>query len=158
MIESKGGDDLMRGESKSMLVSVLLVKILLVCLLAAPFLLPFMIRWYVSLSPDLQNVYWPAMIIGYLCLIPAGTAIFCMDRLLCNIRKAKVFIKKNTDYLRVISWCAYVVGLLFFIMGFWRPLAFVVCFAAFFIGVVLRVVNNVFRQAILIREENEYTI
>mgnify|MGYP000544309220 FL=1 len=69
-----------------------------------------------------------------------------------------VFVKKNADYLYTISWCAYAVCLLFLVMGFWRPLAFVVSFAAFFIGVVLRVVKNVFRQAIAIREENEYTI
>ncbi|MCI5924180.1 MAG: DUF2975 domain-containing protein [Oscillospiraceae bacterium] len=148
----------MQNEKKSIFVSILLVKILFVCLLAAPFLLPFFIGWYVSLSADLQSVYWPAMIIAYLCLVPAGIAIICMDRLLLNIRKKMVFVKKNADYLYTISWCAYAVCLLFLVMGFWRPLAFVVSFAAFFIGVVLRVVKNVFRQAIAIREENEYTI
>ena len=138
----------MQNEKKSIFVSILLVKILFVCLLAAPFLLPFFIGWYVSLSADLQDVYWPAMIIAYLCLV----------HLLLNIRKKMVFVKKNADYLYTISWCAYAVCLLFLVMGFWRPLAFVVSFAAFFIGVVLRVVKNVFRQAIAIREENEYTI
>ena len=134
----------MQNEKKSIFVSILLVKILFVCLLAAPFLLPFFIGWYVSLSADLQSVYWPAMIIAYLCLVPAGIAIICMDRLLLNIRKKMVFVKKNADYLYTISWCAYAVCLLFLVMGFWRPLAFVVSFAAFFIGVVLRVVKTSF--------------
>ena len=147
----------MQNEKKSIFVSILLVKILFVCLLAAPFLLPFFIGWYVSLSADLQDVYWPAMIIAYLCLVPAGIAIICMDHLLLNIRKKMVFVKKNADYLYTISWCAYAVCLLFLVMGFWRPLAFVVSFAAFFIGVVLRVVKNVFRQAIAIREVYEYS-
>ena len=101
----------MQNEKKSIFVSILLVKILFVCLLAAPFLLPFFIGWYVSLSADLQSVYWPAMIIAYLCLVPAGIAIICMDRLLLNIRKKMVFVKKNADYLYTISWCAYAVCL-----------------------------------------------
>lgn len=116
-----------------------------------------MIRWYVSLSPDLQNVYWPAMIIGYLCLIPAGTAIVCMDRLLCNIRKAKVFIKKiqtiSVSFPGVLMWLVF-----FFHNGILASARICCMLCRFFIGVVLRVVNNVFRQAILIREENEYTI
>lgn len=148
----------MRNESRSILVSTLLTKLLVVCLLAAPFLLPFFVGWYVSLDPRLQAVYWPAMITAYLCLIPAGVAIICIDHLLLNLRKKAVFVKKNADYLYTISWCAYTIALLFLFMGFFRPLAFVVAFAAFFIGVVLRVVKNVFREAIAICEENEFTI
>ena len=106
----------MQNEKKSIFVSILLVKILFVCLLAAPFLLPFFIGWYVSLSADLQDVYWPAMIIAYLCLVPAGIAIICMDHLLLNIRKKMVFVKKNADYLYTISWCAYAVCLLFLVI------------------------------------------
>lgn len=32
------------------------------------------------------------------------------------------------------------------------------CFAAAFVGLLLRVLKNVFQQAVLIREENEFTI
>lgn len=148
----------MQNEKKSIFVSILLVKILFVCLLAAPFLLPFFIGWYVSLSADLQDVYWPAHDYRLSLSGSGGNCDSLYGHLLLNIRKKMVFVKKNADYLYTISWCAYAVCLLFLVMGFWRPLAFVVSFAAFFIGVVLRVVKNVFRQAIAIREENEYTI
>ena len=100
----------MQNEKKSIFVSILLVKILFVCLLAAPFLLPFFIGWYVSLSADLQDVYWPAMIIAYLCLVPAGIAIICMDHLLLNIRRKWFLLKRMriifTQYPGAPTLCA----------------------------------------------------
>ena len=101
--------------------------------------------------------HWPRAY-GRIYSIPAAIALYCMDRLLCNIKKADVFISENTEYLRKISWCAYVASLIFFILGFMRPTGFVIAFAGFFVGLILRVVKNVFAQAVLIREENEFTI
>lgn len=148
----------MKHEQKSLIVTIWLIKAMGLCLMAAPFVLPFLVGWYSSLREQLHAFYWPTLILAYLCLIPAGIAIVSMDRLMANIRKADVFIPKNTEHLRVLSWCAYAVAVVFFLVGCMRPIALVVAFAACFIGVILRVVKNVFAQAVAIREENEFTI
>ena len=142
----------------SLYASILCIKVLYPTLLALLFLFPFLINWYTSLEHSFRQFFWPILIIAYLCLIPSGIAVFCMDRLLANIRRQVVFDKKNADRLYLISWCAFALCLLFFFAGLMRPLAFVVAAAAFFLGMVLRVVEHIFRQAIAIREENDFTI
>lgn len=148
----------MKHEQKSLIVTIWMVKIMIGILFAAPILLPFIVTWYTGMREQLYPFYWPTLILSYCCLIPAGVALFCMDRLLNNIRKTNVFVAENTEHLRKISWCAYAVALLFVAIGLMRPTGLVVAFAGFFIGVVLRVIKNVFAQAVAIREENEFTI
>lgn len=148
----------MKHEQKSLIMTIWIVKAMMVLL---PFIavgMPFIVGWYTGMREELYPFYWPTLVLAACCLIPAAIALYCMDRLLCNIKKADVFISENTEYLRKISWCAYVASLIFFILGFMRPIGFVIAFAGFFVGLILRVVKNVFAQAVLIREENEFTI
>ena len=58
------------------------------------------------------------------------------------------------DNFLLLFWVAAV----FIYFSILRPFAFTIVFAAAFFGVILRVVKNCFRQAIAIREENDYTI
>ena len=46
----------------------------------------------------------------------------------------------------------------FFALGFFLTSAFAVTFAAFFMGIILRVVKNVIEQATVIKSENDFTI
>lgn len=123
-------------------------------------------------------------IIPFYISVPAGyIALVCLDRLLINIKKGIVFAHQNVKHLRVFSWLCFfvcVVTILFAIVVFIRMcldtagvveiknltifdlyylvFTFCVSVAELFVGVVVRVVKNIFEAAIKIKEENELTI
>jgi hypothetical protein len=78
--------------------------------------------------------------------------------LLDKIRKGEVFVAQNTANLRALSWCCFAVSVIFFAFGFVRSVSFLGSFAAMFMGLILRVVKNVFAKAVELREENDGTI
>ena len=58
----------------------------------------------------------------------------------------------------LIILCCFAASLIFIYFGFIRYFALFIVVAAAFFGLILRVVKNVFEQAIEIREENDFTI
>ena len=80
------------------------------------------------------------------------------DVLLRNIRKGQPFVTQNVTMLRIISYCCFAEVLVFVYLAVLKPFAIIVLVACGFMGLILRVVKNVFEQAIEIREENDFTI
>ena len=154
----------MWNSEKSVRLSIFCTRLVMVLLAACAVLLPRMMEWY---GDTRQGAYaqlyaeahsLPLMIVLYLCCIPAASALVCLDRLLCAIRKGDVFVERNVTLLRILSWCCFAVALLFFVAGRFYVLFFAAGAAAGFIGLILRVVKNVIQQAVLIKAENDFTI
>ena len=142
---------------KSLILSTVLVKIVFAILVVMVFLIPILVKWYDSISVR-DEVYVPLSIILYLSLIPAFIVVILLNKLLSNIKREQVFIDQNVTILRMISWCCFIVSILFFVFGFWRELSFLIAFAAAFFGLILRVLKNVFEQAVAMRIEHDFTI
>ena len=85
-------------------------------------------------------------------------ALFFLNRLISNIRSSKIFVNENTTILRILSWCCYVVGIAVTVYSVWEYYYIVIGAAAAFFGLIIRVLKNVFAQAVEIREENDGTI
>lgn len=124
------------------------------------------------------------MLIPFFVSIPAGYyALVCLDKLLIHIKKGIVFEAKNVKLLRVFSWLcmfvAAVTGAFSVVLiatalhesynaavitgvplaGYlYSALAFCAAVAELFVGLVARVVKNIFEAAIQIKEENDLTI
>ena len=99
-----------------------------------------------------------SMIAVYILDILAYAALFLLYKLLCNIHKSKVFISENVRYLRLLSWCCFIVSFVCCILTFfYLPFILLVTGTAF-MALILRVIKNVFTEAIEIKQENEYTI
>lgn len=94
----------------------------------------------------------------YACCVPALYALYCLDRLLANIKKKEIFIEKNVKFLRRISWCCFAVSALILIAALSSFLLFIGAIAAAFMGLILRVVKNVIEQAMILKDENDLTI
>ncbi len=147
----------MWSKNKSLCLSTVIVKLVFLVLIITVFIIPVLVKWYVSQYGN-EDVLIPLCVTLYASLFPAFGAIIALNKLLSNIKKDQVFIHQNVTILRCISWCCYVVTIIFFIFGFFRPLSFLISFAAAFFGLILRVLKNVFEQAVTMREENDYTI
>ena len=114
--------------------------------------------WFWKMVLYRESVVWLYMIVTYCSAIPAALVLFCLHRLLKNIAQEDVFCEENVQYLRVMSWCCIAAGAVYFLAGFFDWYLFVFCVAAAFVGLMLRVVKNVFAQALVIKAENDYTI
>ena len=90
--------------------------------------------------------------------VPAYTVMWFLYRLLDNISKERVFVAENVRCLRIISWCCYGASAVFLASSFYSVSWVVLCVAAAFGGLILRVVKNVFAAAVALKDEHDLTI
>ena len=100
------------------------------------------------------------------CVLGFTVIAFCcallvfLFMLLNNISKKKIFVPENVKNLRIISWCCFAVSALLAVWGIltFLEIIFLAAFITGFIGLILRVVKNVFEEAVCIKEENDFTV
>lgn len=94
----------------------------------------------------------------YLCNVPGFWLLRCMGVLLRNLRKGKVFVEGNVQLLRQISLCCFGACAICFAGCFRIYSLGVIALAAGFMGLVVRIVKNVFAQAVPMRDELDLTV
>lgn len=150
------------SEMKSLKLSRLLVYGLMFLLLAMLVCAPIIARWYDTVSAGVglfrDSCYAPMCAMLYICDAFAIKAVNSLRILLKNISAGEIFIPENTRMLRIISWCIVSAGVTFTAFGLWRFSFLFAAFFAFFLGLVMRVLKNVFEKAVEIKSENDYTI
>jgi len=141
--------------------SILLSKgLIIVGFLMTLFIIPFVPEvagFYDTISGD-EPVWLEFTIVVYIVLTFVIILVFTLFRLLNNISKQVIFVSQNTKYLRRISWCCFLIAGILLVFGIWVTWSVLVAFVAGFIGLILRILKNVFEEAVSIREENDYTI
>ena len=150
------------SEMKSLKLSRLLVYLLMVMLILLLFIAYFVAVWYDELSDGTgiikSSVVVPGTVMIYICDFFGLTAVFYLNRLLANISKDKVFIEQNTKCLRIISWCCVFAGIAMLVFSLWRYYFGICAFFAMFMGLVMRVLKNVFEKAVELKSESDFTI
>lgn len=154
----------MWNKEKSVTLSIIVCFIFLTVLTIGLFLGPWAVsiwfsayRGFAEIS-TMQYLLTLFVCCFYPCAFFAYITLYCLIRLLFNIRKEEIFIAQNVKYLRHISWCCFIVALITLIGGiFYIPFSFIAVAAAF-IGLMLRVVKNVMQNAVELKTENELTI
>ena len=106
----------------------------------------------------MNNDYKDFMTALYISVVPGLLCTAGLMKLLLNINKNEIFIRQNVMILRVLSWCCFLVAAEYILLGHEYMAMLLFAFAAFFFGLILRVIKNIFDKAIEIREENDYTI
>ena len=98
------------------------------------------------------------LISSYVALAFAALADVLMLLLLIEVRAGRVFMDKSIAYVRYVSWCCILIGLIFAVLGRFFVLMFVFGAAVVFLGLCLRVVKNALEEASAIKSENDLTI
>ncbi len=115
-------------------------------------------QWYSEyrvLSPVVSRSVVAAF---YFCSVPAGVALYCLWRLLRNIRRSDVFIKENCQLLAVISWCSLEDSLICFAVCYhYMPMGFMAV-SLLFMFLIVRVVCSCMIQGTDLKNENSLTI
>lgn len=153
MIKSKNSVKISIG------VCLVLAFILLVLVVLGPDIFELYMRVYRGFS--FEAIKTLKKVFGF-CFYPsalfAGVILYCLLRLLFNIKNEVIFIMDNAKYLRIVSWCCFIIGAITFAGGFfYMPFMFVAA-AGGFTGMMLRVLKNVMQSAVELREENDLTI
>ncbi len=144
-------------KAHSLNLSIILVQVAFLLLVVTLFVIPPAVCWYDSVSGRepvrffLGATLYLSDLIGFL-------VIGALYRLLTNLRQEKVFIPQNASYLRMISWGLMAIALLLLIFSFARRLSLLFAFVMAFLGLILRVLKNVFEEAIALQNEQDYTI
>lgn len=149
------------NESRSIKLSRVLVLLFFIALLACDiggwWLVQFICEMLVHRNHGLAGGY-VLLACLYLCSVPAYLLLYDMNRLLRNIQAARVFLPANVRLLRRISWCCFAAALICLVGApVWYSLL-IVTVAAAFVGLIVRIVKNVFEQAILMKDELDYTV
>lgn len=145
----------------SLVICCVSAAVLLVWLISFPKFIHWFYFTYHALaqsSGNLEHVVQTLVPAFYACAPFAALALYLLIRLLQNILHSRVFILRNVQYLRLVSWCCYAVTAITFGFGFaYFPLMIVACATAI-VGTLLRVVKNIMQAAVEMREENDLTI
>lgn len=96
--------------------------------------------------------------LGYAALAIVTAVNVMLLKLLFRVRVDLVFTEESISLVRFISWCAVLLGIVFFILGFYFLVSYFAAFACLFLGICIRVVKNVIEIATEIKAENDYTI
>lgn len=144
--------------NRSIVLTSVLIKVAIVLCTGALFAMPYAAEFYERTSFQAGNVTVPLLVTFYSCAAVGFVILFVLDRLVSNIRKGAVFVDKNVQLLRVLSYCCFIIAVITLIFARLRILVFVITFAAAFIGLILRVIKNCFEQAVILREENDFTV
>lgn len=147
----------MPHDRKSLIITLIIDRIGIAVWVMCIFFVPYIARWY-DMYSNKEPIFIQVTSLLYLAMIPAAVILIMLNKLLSNIRTEKIFEYQNVSCLRVISYCCFVIALFAGVMMIWRILAFVVVIAFAFVGLLLRVLKNVFEQAVLLREENDLTV
>ncbi len=151
----------MWNSQRSALLSLVIVRMCYVLLAVCCVLAPWIVRYYdeiVNIPTGQPSCFVPLLVTLYCAVPAAAVALVCLDKLLGNVRRDEPFIESSVKYLRIISWCCYAEAVVFIYFSFIKQFAVLVMVGFAFVGLILRVVKNVFQQAVALREENDYTI
>ena len=136
-------------------VCVILFSVLLLALDAGCY---WAAAWVIRLRgmSDQQRVW--LMVTVYLCSIFAWILLARLWQLLRNIQAWRVFEAENVRILRAVSWCCVGAGLICLAGAFWYLPFALVSVAACFMALIVRIVKNIFQQAIAMKSELDFTV
>lgn len=120
---------------------------------------PWLVKKFVTYNFSARGINASCfMATVYFCAVPLGAILWNLYRLVVRIEGEEIFTEDNIKSLRLMSWMCFVVAVICLISisyyGFY--LIFAAC--AVFMGLLLRVLKNVFVRAKEIKEENDYTV
>lgn len=118
----------------------------------------WLIRFFAGLrglGMDWGLVIYAALLI---CSVFGWAVLWKLWGLLKSIKAGQVFTAENICRMRVVSWCCAAVALVCLAAGLWYLPFFIGAMAAAFMALIVRIVKNAFQQAMLMKDELDYTV
>ena len=150
---------IMWNDSRSLMLSkictILFMVFLVGCLFAAPLLVSMFLMTSYTAQGTGSTLFLTTIYVGS---IPAATLLVLLYRLLQRIGSGQVFVRENAVCLRYISWCCFIGAAISLISTIYYVPWIALGIAAAFMGLVIRVIKNVFAEAIALQDDSDLTI
>ncbi len=145
----------------SLWVCAALSVALAVLLVFGPYLFSSFMQYFRGIQPS-SEIFKILQTVFAACFYPSALfailILYFLFQLLLNIQKQDIFIPQNVRCLRIISWSCFGIMLITAVGGvYYLPFLFVAA-AAGFVGILLRVLKNVFHTAVELSQENALTV
>ncbi len=155
-------------DKKSTTLCQFVIRLCYVLLLGAVIAFPFLMKqnegdpfFFVMIGTHGKYLIYP-----FYAVVPVGyAALICLDKIMGNIRKDVVFDMKNVRLMNIICACcifASLVGLISYVIIalLYKSIETVILLAMgeAFVALVIRVLSNVFKKAIEIKEDNDLVV
>ncbi len=140
----------------SLYATMVMTSVLFFLIIGAVAFLPSIMRFYSEMRGGIDCT--SLMVALYVSALPGFVCDLALMKLLRNIYTDKIFVSQNVTILKILSYCCIFVGIEYLIFAHRYITMILIAFVALFIGLILRVIKNVFDKAIEIRTENDYTI
>ncbi len=118
--------------------------------------------WAVQWFVEIRLMYWQygvlMMVTIYLCSGFGWVLLVRLWQLLQNIRAQLVFDAQNVRLLRQVSWCCVGAGAVCLASCLYYLPFIAVAIAAGFMALIVRIIKNIFQQAIDMKAELDLTI
>ena len=118
--------------------------------------------WAVQWFVEIRLMYWQygvlMMVTIYLCSGFGWVLLVRLWQLLQNIRAQLVFDAQNVRLLRQVSWCCVGAGAVCLVSCLYYLPFIAVAIAAGFMALIVRIIKNIFQQAIDMKAELDLTI
>jgi hypothetical protein len=148
------------NKDKSVVLSQVCIVVFAILLAAADIGAYWLVSWFMGVSRALGGLRDGYLLLAtvYSCSVFAWILLMNLWKLLTNIQRGMPFEMTSVKYLRISSWCCAgvcaicLLGTLYFI-----PLI-LVSVASGFMALIVRIIKNVFEQAIAMKTELDYTV
>ena len=148
-----------RNNAGSILLSRILVWVFGALILVLDWAVWPISRWVMRFIVDMQFRDTVLLIIClYVCNVPGFMLLWCMDKLLRNLQQGKVFDGDNVGLLKNISICCFVVSIISLSLCSRIYFLGIVALMTAFMGLIVRIIKNVFSSAIAMRSELDLTV
>jgi len=147
------------NDSKSLVLSKVFVITFMVLLLVIVILAPGVVAPLIKMSALAYSVgraYFLATV--YSGCVPIALLLVCLYILLQRMSAGSVFVKENVACLRYISWCCFAGAIICFVSALYYVPWLAVGAAAAFMGLIVRVIKNVFAKAVSLQNDADLTI
>ena len=147
----------MWNAKKSILLSRICVIVFMVLLAAVAVLAPLIILRVFGYT-GMAGYFTYFLVTVYVGCVPAALLLIFLFILLRRIDSGEVFIQKNVDSLRYISWCCFAGAAVSAVSLFYYFPWVMVAVAAAFMGLIVRIVKNIFGRAVALQDDADHTI
>ena len=106
----------------------------------------------------MRQIPFDILILFCLLFAPILLAFYGLHKMLSNIQQGLIFSVQNTASLRLVSWACFFAAIFLLIATFKWPVLIFASGVIGFLGLFVRVIKNMLSEAIVIKEENDFTI
>lgn len=123
--------------------------------------LPFVLKWYIGLlNGNTTELYAFMLPFLYVTGISAAIIVFELRKIFITLNRMDPFRMDNVKSFRRMAVCCFIIAAAYVVKIFtFNSFLTIILFMVFVIGgFMLLIVSEVFRQAVVVKEENDLTI